>query len=153
MAMVLLPLTSPQATREEQPMAVTRLDPANDVRAFVYQWLHWFDVHADETLFLAHLAPDGLELRYPEITLRTHAEFVTWYRGIGKGIKSNTHQLSALEVEAVGKDAYQVKLRVLWRATTSKGKELSVPVRQEWQVLRVAKRLVLKNLMAEVIPE
>lgn len=125
--------------------------PANDVRAFVYQWFHWFDVHADKKLFLAHLAEEGLELRYPESTLRSHAEFAAWYRGVGETIRSNTHDISEVEVTVLAEQRYQITLRVWWRAVTTKGESLSVTLRQIWQIQRVGDRFTVQTLRAEVI--
>ncbi len=131
-------------------MPALRHQPANDVRAFVYQWFHWFDVHADEQRFLEHLAAEGLELHYPERTLRSQAEFVEWYHGIGQTIRRNTHDVSELEVVALAGQRYRITLRVWWRAVTTEGKELSVQVRQTWQAKRQQDRFVIEKLYAEV---
>ena len=108
-------------------------DPANELRGFVYQWFSWFDRHMEERFFLPHLAEQGLEMRFPERTLRSHADFQDWYRGIGKTIRANTHDVSGLRVTPVGKDSFHVDLFVWWRAVTREGKPLSMRVRQNWR--------------------
>jgi quercetin dioxygenase-like cupin family protein len=70
----------------------------NDAKSFVYQWFSWFDRQVDESLFLDHLAREGLVMQFPEATLRNHEEFRHWYRGIRKTIASNTHELGDLQV-------------------------------------------------------
>ena len=76
----------------------------------------------EERFFLRHLAEQGLEMRFPERTLRSHADFQDWYRGIGKTIRANTHDVSGLRVTPVGKDSFHIDLFVWWRAVSREGK-------------------------------
>lgn len=149
--MLSMAVTSPLSAKEAKNMEAPHHNPANDVRAFVYQWFHWFDVHADEKLFLEHLAEDGLELRYPESTLRSHAEFAAWYRGVGDTIRSNTHDVSEVEVTVLAEQRYQITLRVWWRAVTTKGESLSINLRQIWQIKRHQDHFLVEKLHAEII--
>ncbi|WP_051088874.1 ankyrin repeat domain-containing protein [Lamprocystis purpurea] len=124
-------------------------DPANELRGFVYQWFAWYDRHAEEGLFLRHLEDKGLEMCFPERTLRSHADFQDWYRGIGKTIRANTHDVSGLRVTPVGKDAFHVDLFVWWRAVTREGTPLSERFRQNWEVTRRNGQFIIQRVAVE----
>jgi ankyrin repeat protein len=124
-------------------------DPANEMRALVFQWFSWYDRHVEEGFFMQHLADQGLEMCFPERTLRSHADFHDWYQGIGKTIRSNTHDVSGLRVIPVGKDSFHVDLFVWWRAVTHEGKPLSERFRQIWNVTSRNGQLTILKLAVE----
>lgn len=129
--------------------------PANDVRSFVYQWFSWFDRHAEESLFLAHLPDQGMLMRFPppdQPPLRSHADFQKWYRGIGETIRANTHEIDDLQVTTLDKDNYEVTLRVWWRAVTQEAQPIVQHIRQTWEVARQDGAFVIRRLEAEVLP-
>ena len=65
----------------------------NEIISFVYQVYSMYDRHVPAERFLPLLASKNLEMRFPETTLRSHADFKRWYAAIGKTIASNTHTL------------------------------------------------------------
>ena len=49
-------------------------------------------------------------MRFPEVTLRSHADFRKWDSGIGKNIASNTHTLEQVEANVLGRGRYQADI-------------------------------------------
>jgi len=124
-------------------------DPANELRGFVYQWFSWYDRHEKEELFPQHLADQGLEMCYPEKTLRSHADFQEWYLGIRETIRANTHDVSGLRVTPDGKGSFDVDLFVWWRAVTCEGETRSLRFRQNWKVDRRNSQFIIQRLVVE----
>lgn len=106
----------------------------NALRAFIYGWFDDFDRQVDVSVFLAALSASDLEMKFPERTLRSHADFVDWYAGIRKTIRVNAHELSDITVAPAGAGEWSVSLKVRWTATTTDGKPLEAHVRQAWTV-------------------
>lgn len=102
----------------------------NDLRAFVYQWFALFDANAADEAFLEHLDSERMEMRFPEATLHTPAEFRAWRRGVLQRFPSASHDIRDLEVERLGPTLFKVRLRVGW---TPAGQPTSW-YRQEWEV-------------------
>lgn len=105
----------------------------NQVKSFVYKWFSLFDRNADTEDFLVYLPKSGFKMAFPEATLRNHDDFKSWYKGIQATIKSANHELKQLEVQRI-KNAFKVKLLVLWRAQTFAGKSLSFDAFQTWNL-------------------
>jgi len=62
-------------------------------------------------------------MRFPETTLRSHADFKRWYAGIGQTIASNTHTLESVKMSVLGGGRYQVDIVGLWQAESKKGED------------------------------
>jgi hypothetical protein len=97
-----------------------------------------YDKHEDVSKFLPLLSDDGLEMRFPETTLRSKEDFKKWYAGIGDNIQSNTHQLQKLDAKILGNGTYEVDLIVLWQALTKENRYIKFRAHQTW-LLRDAK--------------
>ena len=104
----------------------------NDIKSFVYRVFAMYDKHVSADKFLPFLADKGLEMKFPETTLRSHADFKTWYAGVGRGLKSNTHTLERVDVSFPGKGQYRVDLVVFWQALQRDGKYVSFRAHQIW---------------------
>jgi hypothetical protein len=104
----------------------------NDIISFVYQVYALYDRHVPVERFLPLLAPRNLEMRFPETTLRSQADFKRWYAGIGKTIASNTHSLESVKVSILGGGRYQADIVGLWQAETRKGEYITFKFRQRW---------------------
>ena len=104
----------------------------NDIRSFVYHVFALYDKHVPVSRFLPLLADKGLDMRFPDATLRSHKDFKRWYAGIGKDIRSNTHQVERIDVSYPGRGRYQVGVVVLWQAMIKKGGYVSMRARQVW---------------------
>jgi hypothetical protein len=104
----------------------------NAIKSFVYHVFALYDKHEDVSKFLALLSDGGLEMRFPETTLRSKEDFKKWYAGIGDSIQSNTHQLEKLGVKILGNGKYEVDLIVLWQALTKENEYIKFRAHQIW---------------------
>ena len=107
----------------------------NEVISFVYQVYAMYDRHVPVERFLPLLASKNLEMRFPETTLRSHADFKRWYAGIGRDIASNTHTLESVQVTIPGGGRYQADIVGVWQAETRKGEYLLFKFRQRWRLV------------------
>jgi hypothetical protein len=80
-------------------------------------YLELFDDHAPVEEFLTCLADEDLEMRFPEATVRGHAEFRRWYDGIVRTYFDEVHTIKELDVSTDG-DRAEVKVLVNWQART-----------------------------------
>jgi len=108
---------------------------ANEVISFVYQVYAMYDRHVPVERFLPLLASKNLEMRFPETTLRSHADFKRWYAGIGQTIASNTHTLESVKVTVLGGGRYQADIVGLWQAESKKGEYVVFKFRQLWTLV------------------
>lgn len=102
----------------------------NDLRAFVYHWFALFDANAADEAFGEHLEPEQLEMRFPEATLHSPAEFQQWRRGVLQRFPAARHDVRDLEIERTGPTHFKVRLRVGW---TPVGQPTAWFL-QEWEV-------------------
>lgn len=107
----------------------------NDIISFVYQVYAMYDRHVPVGRFLPFLAPMNLEMRFPETTLRSHADFKRWYAGIGKTIASNTHTLESVKVGVLGGGRYQADIVGVWQAESKKGEYVVFKFHQRWSLV------------------
>jgi hypothetical protein len=107
----------------------------NEVISFVYQVYAMYDRHVPVERFLPLLASKNLEMRFPETTLRSHADFKRWYAGIGRDIASNTHTVESVQVTIPGGGRYQADIVGVWQAETRKGEYLVFKFRQRWRLV------------------
>lgn len=112
----------------------------SEVRAFVDDWYKKLDVHAPVTELLPMLADTGLEMQFPESTLRTVSEFEGWYNAVTRKFFDEEHHLKTLQIDAGGQQA-AVELVVLWRAHTwdppaAQSVKLAFDAAQRWIVER-----------------
>ena len=107
----------------------------SDVQAFVRDWFHLFDTNAPVGNFLERLSDqDGdVEFQFPEQTLRSKADFTTWYAGILQTYKTAAHDVKDVQISQVGAD-WQVQVRVQWNAETYDAKSAELYSQQTWLV-------------------
>ena len=82
----------------------------NEIISFIYQVYAMYDRHVPVERFLPFLASNNLDMRFPETTLRSHADFKRWYAAIGKSIASNTHTLESVKVSVLRGGRYQADI-------------------------------------------
>ena len=104
----------------------------NEIISFVYKVYAMYDRHVPVDRYLPFLASRNLEMRFPEVTLRSHADFRKWYSGIGKNIASNTHTLEQVEANVLGRGRYQADIVGVWQAESRKGDYIVFRFRQRW---------------------
>ncbi len=125
----------PAAYREAVQRQISNKFNENEIISFVYQVYAMYDRHVPVERFLSLLASGNLEMRFPETTLRSHADFKRWYAGIGKTIASNTHALESVKVQVLGGGRYQADIVGVWQAEATTGEFIVFRFRQRWSLL------------------
>jgi hypothetical protein len=125
----------PAAYKEAVQRQLNNKFNENEIISFVYQVYAMYDRHVPAERFLPLLAPQHLEMRFPETTLRSHADFKRWYAGIGKTIASNTHTLESVKVSVLGGGRYQADIVGVWQAESKKGEYVVFKFRQQWSLV------------------
>ena len=122
----------PAVYREAVQSQLSNKFNENEIISFVYRVYAMYDRHVPVERFLPFLAPRNLDMRFPETTLRSHADFKRWYAGIGKSIASNTHTLENVQVSVLGGGRYQADIVGVWQAESKKGGYIVFKFRQRW---------------------
>src|SRR5579884_3089451 len=109
---------SPAPTGPERPDDKRRdLMPDNDalsdtaIRDFAVAWFRALDIHAPAEDFHPLLAEEGLELVFPERTMKSHADFDEWLDGIYHTFFDETHNLH--EATPTGRRAAEADVDIL----------------------------------------
>lgn len=115
----------------------------DEVKKMVDDWYLKLDVHAPANEVLPLLADDGLEMRFPEATLKGKEAFTTWYDGVIRKFFDEVHDMKQLEIRCDG-DRADVKLCVNWQAKVwnppaAKSIWLGFDAYQTWNVIRSPK--------------
>ena len=125
----------PSAYKEAVQRQLSNKFNENEILSFVYQVYAMYDRHVPVERFLPFLASKNLEMRFPETTLRSHADFKRWYAGIGQTIASNTHTLESVKMSVLGGGRYQADIVGLWQAESKKGEYVVFKFRQQWTLV------------------
>jgi hypothetical protein len=125
-------------------MTSTPLDDT-EVRQLVTEWYKDLDVHAPLVQLLPKVADDGLEMRFPEATLHSTAEFEYWYQGVIRIFFDEVHSVRDLTI-TIAEDGSRadVKLVVYWEASrwnppARHSERLLMDAYQTWVVERSAR--------------
>ena len=124
----------------------------NDIKSFVYHVFALYDKHVEVGRFLPLLVDKGLDMRFPDTTLRSHQDFKRWYAGIGENIRSNTHQVERITVTFIGNGKYKVDLMVLWQAITKEDRFVNFRAHQVW-TLDNGKKGKWPRILAYIVKE
>lgn len=105
---------------------------------FVQRWFDDLSRHVPVEHLLPRLSDTDLEMRFPERTLRSHADFEDWYAQVGRAYTDQTHTVEALAVQPDG-DMANCAVTVVWEATSTKdGSRSAFRVHQAWRLRDVA---------------
>jgi hypothetical protein len=113
-----------------------------EVKSLVNYWYFLLDVHAPVEQVLPLLADNGLEMRFPEATLRGHKEFIPWYEGVIRIFFDEVHVMQRLQITPSADGARaDVELVVKWlakrwRAPAARSEWLGFDASQRWEVVR-----------------
>ena len=101
---------------------------------FVQEWFDLLSRHEPVELLLDRIADEGLEMVFPERTLRSHADFRDWYATVGDTYRRQDHVLEKLDTRP-GDGGTHVELTVRWSATRiSDSADLRMLADQEWLI-------------------
>ncbi len=98
-------------------MAQTAALTQGEVQDLVYTWFRKITDKCPEDEMLAMLSGDGLEMQFPERTLRNYDDFRDWYHGVTRLFFDQVHELKMLAVDIDGERA-NIELVVNWQAHT-----------------------------------
>jgi hypothetical protein len=116
---------------EELQMAV---EVEQEIGGFIQSWFELLNKHAPVAEVLPFVIDEGLEMVFPERTLRSHDDFTRWYAQVGVDYADQDHVVEALSSTASG-DFVDVDITVVWRAKkTADGSQVAVRVHQSWQL-------------------
>ena len=90
----------------------------NEIRQLVTDWYKDLDVHVPLVALLPKVAENGLQMRFPEGTLHSTAEFEYWYQGVIRIFFDEVHSVRDLTIN-ITEDGSRadVKLVVNWEAS------------------------------------
>ncbi len=112
----------------------------SEVRQFVAQWFHKLDIHAPLEEFLAMVADEGIEFRFPEVTVTDKAGLTQWYKRVTSTFFDEIHETKELAITTEG-DRATVKILTQWQESSwnppaPKSERLTFLARQTWGVKR-----------------
>lgn len=106
------------------------------VREFAQNWFDLLSDHEPVALLLPLLADDGLEMVFPERTLRSHDDFADWYAVVGRSFADQSHEIERIDVLGDGEQT-DLSVVVIWRATqVSDDARIAVRATQSWRLVR-----------------
>lgn len=111
-----------------------------EVRQFVAQWYHHLDIHVPLEEFLAMVADEGIEFRFPEVTVTDKAGLARWYNRVTNTFFDEIHETKELEI-TIESDRATVKILTQWQESTwnppePKSKRQIFLAGQTWEVKR-----------------
>jgi hypothetical protein len=123
---------------------MSALAPLTDaeLKKFAGDWYLKLDVHAPMIEVLPMLATDGLEMKFPEATLKGLADFESWYQGVIRIFFDEVHNVKEVK-STINGDKADVKVVVGWEASVwkppaAKSARIILDAYQTWAVKRSA---------------
>jgi hypothetical protein len=110
------------------------------ITAFVAEWYQALDRHDDLESVLKYLSPEGLEMRFPEVTSRGYDGFTEWYLTVTARFFDEVHTVREVNVLSRTEDAAEVEVLVNWQAKIHDGRDaksvwLGFDAYQTWTVV------------------
>jgi hypothetical protein len=118
----------------------TRPLTAAEIQTLAAAWYKKLDVHAPLVELLPLVASEGLEMVFPEATLRSPAEFEGWYERVIRLFFDEVHTLKQVESK-ITDDGAHVQVVVHWEASVwnppaAKSQRIKLDAYQTWRVVR-----------------
>ena len=122
----------------------------NDVKAFIYQWFAALDHQREAGYYINRLTP-SIAMTYPDFDIKSHADFLTWYKNVTDNIIWNSHELGEILVTGDQRRGWQVHYKVRWQARTAQGQDYDLLVAQRVEVVRIGDMLKIAKLVANIV--
>ena len=109
------------------------------VRQFAVAWYDALDVHAPADAFHMFLAGEGMEIVFPERTMRSYPEFDEWLAGIYRTFFDEIHIVQSVTILGFTETTADLEVVVGWQASwftspDAKSKRTSMSAVQRWTV-------------------
>ena len=111
-----------------------------NIRATVTLWYKALDRHDELPAVLPYLVDDGLEMRFPEGTMRGHAGFADWYKAVTNRFFDEVHTVSTVDFQELTAERARLAVVVNWQARiwnppAPKSLWLGFDAYQTWEVV------------------
>lgn len=111
-----------------------------EIKAMAVDWYDKLDIHAPMVDVLPMLSESGLEMRFPEATLKSLAEFEGWYQGVIRIFFDEVHKVKEVTAKIDGSKA-KVHIIVEWHASVwhppaRYSQRIKLDADQDWEVER-----------------
>jgi hypothetical protein len=109
-----------------------------EIKTFVQKWFDLLSIHVAVERLLPMIAPENLEMVFPERTLQSYDDFRDWYALVGQNVTDQEHILQELNSQDT-EDGVEINLKVVWKAVqTSDGSHLAFLATQFWLLQKSA---------------
>jgi hypothetical protein len=111
-----------------------------EIEQFVRDWYGALDEHAPMVDILPMLAEEGLEMQFPEATLRGSVDFEGWYQKVIRIFFDEVHNVKEVGITRDGDD-YNLDVVVEWEASVwnppdAKSSRIMLDASQRWVIRR-----------------
>ncbi len=120
-------------------MAETDAFAADNLKKFAIAWYNGLDIHAAAEDLHPLLASEGLEMVFPEKTMRTYGDFDEWLDAIYHTFFDENHNVHSVDVTSRTDATADIDVVVAWQASwftppDAKSKRTSMNAIQRWTV-------------------
>jgi hypothetical protein len=114
-----------------------------EIQNLATAWYQKLDVHAPLVELLPLVAEEGLEMVFPEGTLRSRQEFEGWYERVIGLFFDEVHAVKQVK-STITEGGAEVKVVVhweasVWKAPAARSQRIKLDAYQTWRVVRDAK--------------
>jgi hypothetical protein len=111
-----------------------------EIEQLATNWYRKLDVHAPLSEVTPMLTSMGLEMKFPEATLRTAADFEGWYERVIRIFFDEVHKVKSVESK-ITEEGAEVKVVVhweasVWNAPAASSQRIKLDAYQTWYVRR-----------------
>jgi hypothetical protein len=111
-----------------------------EIKKLATEWYRKLDVHAPLAEVTPMLTSKGLEMKFPEATLRTPADFAGWYDRVTRIFFDEVHKVKEVDATITDEGA-DVKVVVHWEASVwnppaANSRRIKMDAYQTWYVTR-----------------
>jgi hypothetical protein len=120
-------------------MAPADVFAADNLKKFAIAWYNGLDIHAPGGDLHRFLASEGLEMAFPEKTMRSYDDFDEWLDAIYRTFFDENHNVHSVEVTSQADTQADLNVVVAWQASwftppDAKSKRTSMNAIQRWTV-------------------
>jgi hypothetical protein len=114
-----------------------------ELAAFAADWYQKLDVHAPLVELLEMLTPEGLVMKFPEVTAQGLADFESWYERVIRIFFDEVHTVKEVRPTTIAGATAEVHVVVGWQASVwnppqAKSARIALDADQTWTVERSA---------------